>query len=152
MGKRSKNSQLTDKQRAFCQEYVKDYNGLQSAIRAGYSRKCAKETASYLLTNHNVKAYIDVILQKAEDDAIMTANEVLKALTASARGQTTEEVVVVEGTGDGCSSAVKVTKTISERDRLKALELLGKRHSLFTDKVSMSGEMVVFNGEDKLED
>lgn len=82
----------------------------------------------------------------------MSATEVLKALTASARGETTEDIVVVEGCGQGESRATTVTKSISERDRLKALELLGKRHALFTDKVSMSGEMVVFNGEDNLED
>ena len=28
---------LTDKQRAFCIEYPKDFNGTQAAIRAGYS-------------------------------------------------------------------------------------------------------------------
>ena len=93
-----------------------------------------------------------MMMQKKEDALIMSAAEVLKALTASARGLTTETVIVTVGTGDGCSEAQTITKTISERDRLKALELIGKRHSLFTDKLSVEGNMVIFNGEDDLKD
>ena len=32
---------LTDKQKAFCDEYLVDLNGKQAAIRAGYSEKTA---------------------------------------------------------------------------------------------------------------
>ena len=39
-----------DKQIAFCREYVKDYNGTQAAIRAGYSKKTAQEQSSQLLS------------------------------------------------------------------------------------------------------
>ena len=59
------------------------------------------------------------------------------------RGEITEEVVVVEGTGDGCSDARVVDKQISARDRLRAAELLGKRYQLFTDKVDVTGAMPV---------
>lgn len=37
-------------QERFCQEYIKDLNGAQAAIRAGYSAKSAKETASRMLS------------------------------------------------------------------------------------------------------
>ena len=50
------------------------------------------------------------------------------------RGESTAEIVVVEGTGDGCSSAVKVNKSPDEKEKLKAAELLGKRFGLFIDK------------------
>ena len=51
------------------------------------------------------------------------------------RNEITEEVVVVEGEGDGCSSARIVKKELSAKDRIKAAELLGKRYRLFVDKV-----------------
>lgn len=36
-------SKLTDKQERFCQEYIKDLNATQAAIRAGYSEKTARQ-------------------------------------------------------------------------------------------------------------
>lgn len=45
-----KMSKLTDKQEAFCREYLVDFNGTQAAIRAGYSQKTA-----YAVANENLK-------------------------------------------------------------------------------------------------
>jgi phage terminase small subunit len=39
-------------------DYLKDHNGAQAAIRAGYSRKTAKEQASRLLTKVHVTAAV----------------------------------------------------------------------------------------------
>lgn len=39
----AKKKKLTDKQEMFCQEYLKDLNATQAAIRAGYSQKTAAE-------------------------------------------------------------------------------------------------------------
>lgn len=70
MARTGENKKLTDKQEAFCQEYIKDSNGLQSALRAGYSENGAKEQASHLLTNNNVLERIatlrGAILDKSE--------------------------------------------------------------------------------------
>ena len=50
----------------------------------------------------------------------------------------------LEGDGNGCSSARRIDKAPDEKERLKAAELLGKSHMLFTDKVSVdSTEKVV---------
>ena len=74
-------------------------------------------------------------------------------LTASMRGEIKEEVIVVEGEGDGFSSARVVKKQIGLKDRIKAAELLGKRHRLFTDKVEVEGTVpVMIVGENELED
>jgi len=51
---------LTDRQRHFCLEYMRNgNNGTQAAIKAGYSTKGAKEQASYLLTNNNISKFLD---------------------------------------------------------------------------------------------
>ena len=127
---------MTPKQQRFCDEYLIDLNATQAAIRAGYSEKTAKEQGSRLLTNVNVKLYIENRMEEKEKSLIADQDEVLKYLTSVLRGEGCEEVVVVEGCGEGHSSATTVTRDICPKDRLKAAELLGKRYSLFTDKMN----------------
>lgn len=64
----------------------------------------------------------------------------LRYLTSVLRGESVGTEIVVEGTGDGCSEARTMQKEPSEKDRLKAAELLGKRYGLFTDKVDMNAD------------
>ena len=69
------------------------------------------------------------------------------------RGEIKEEVVVTEGIGDSASEARIIEKQISAKDRLKAAELLGKRYSLFTEKLNVSeAAPVVIVGEDDLDE
>ena len=49
---------LTPKQARFVEEYLVDANGTQAAIRAGYSKRSAKVTASQNLSKANVAAEI----------------------------------------------------------------------------------------------
>ncbi len=49
---------LTAKRLAFCREYVKDSNGAQAAIRAGYSVKTARTQAQQILTIPDIKQEI----------------------------------------------------------------------------------------------
>ena len=50
---------LNDKQELFCQEYIKDANGTQAAIRAGYSEKTAGAIGNKLLKKFEVKNRIN---------------------------------------------------------------------------------------------
>lgn len=50
--------QLTQKQAAFVKEYIKDFNGLRSAIAAGYSPKSARAQACENLTKPNIQKNI----------------------------------------------------------------------------------------------
>lgn len=63
-----KNKKLTDKQRAFVLEYLKDKNATQAAIRAGYSPKTAQEQSSRLLSNVMVRAEIDLFIEKVSEE------------------------------------------------------------------------------------
>jgi len=49
---------LNPKRQAFCREYLKDSNGTQAAIRAGYSPRTANEQAAQLLAKLSVKEYL----------------------------------------------------------------------------------------------
>ncbi len=143
-------AKMTDKQKRFCNEYLIDLNVTQAAIRAGYTPKYADKRAYELLDKPLIKAYIDEELKKIEDEKIADAKEVMQYLTSVMRNEVTEEVVVVEGEGDGCSSAVVVKKDMSAKDRNKAAELLGKRYRLFVDKVEQEVSATV-NSTQKLD-
>lgn len=49
---------LTKRQHRFVEEYTVDFNATQAAIRAGYSSRSARQTASEILTYPDVKEAI----------------------------------------------------------------------------------------------
>lgn len=128
-------AKMTAKQQRFCDEYLIDLNATQAAIRAGYSPKTAGVIGNENLKKTIIKNYIEKRMAEKEKELIADQDEVLKYLTSVMRGQSQAEVVVVEGTGDGCSEARAVTKAPDEKERLKAAELLGKRYGLYTESV-----------------
>ena len=134
-------AKMTVKQKRFCDEYLIDLNATQAAIRAGYSEKNARNIASENLAKPNIKQYIDERMAEKESALIADQNEVLKYLTSVLRGESESEIVVVEGTGDGCSEARAMQKAPDEKERLKAAELLGKRYGLYTEKVEQAVDM-----------
>lgn len=134
---------LTNKQKRFCDEYLIDLNATQSAIRAGYSKKSARQTGVANMSNPSIKSYIEARMQEKEDNAIAKQDEVLKYLTSVLRGESQSEVVVVEGLGEGVSQARKMSKRPDEKERLKAGELLAKRYGLLNDKVKIDGAIPV---------
>lgn len=69
---------LTRKQSAFAVEYVKDFNGKQAAIRAGYSDGGAEVQASELLRIPKVAAVIADLEHAAEAAALITRERVLR--------------------------------------------------------------------------
>lgn len=144
---------LTPKQKAFADYYIQTGNATESAIKAGYSENYAKARCSDLLVNVGIKTYIEERMEQIASDRIADAKEVLEYLTAVMRGNVSEEVVVVEGEGEGCSSARKLKKEVSPKDRNKAAELLGKRYAMWTDKLDANvQQQVVFTNEQELED
>ncbi len=49
---------LTNRQSKFVQEYMVDFNATRAAVRAGYSKKAARQVSSRLLTFANIQAEI----------------------------------------------------------------------------------------------
>ncbi len=135
---------MTEKQKLFAEEYLIDLNATR-AYKAAYpsvkNDNTASAAAARLLRNVRVKAYIDERLAEIHDEKTADAKEVMEYLTSVMRGESASEEIVVEGIGDGMSEARTMEKRPSEKDRLKAAELLGKRYALFTDKVDMDTDM-----------
>lgn len=71
---------MTEKQLAFCQEYIIDFNQTQSAIRAGYSEKTAGATASRLLKNVKIQKEIKRLVEERAERTGITADEVVEHL------------------------------------------------------------------------
>lgn len=69
-----------DRRAKFAREYVKDLNGQQAAIRAGYAPGGAKVTASRLLTDVNVLADIQKRQAKAVERSEIDAAAVIREL------------------------------------------------------------------------
>lgn len=132
---------MKDRQRRFADEYLIDLNAEAAAVRAGYSPRYARGNAYKLVARSGIKEYIEKRMAEKESELIADQNEVLRYLTAVMCGESTSEEIIVEGIGDGRSKARKLEKTPSEKDRLKAAELIGKRYGLFTDKIETDVDM-----------
>lgn len=72
--------ELTEQQKKFCREYMKDFNGKQAAVRAGYSAKSANEQGSRLLTNVNVQKFLETLKNKAAEKDEGLADEIVAEL------------------------------------------------------------------------
>jgi phage terminase small subunit len=151
---------LTPKQRAFVSFYMTNgFNGGQAAIAAGYSEDTAYEIASENLRKPLIRDEINRMMR----DYVMPPEEILARLTAHARGdlgdiydETTGQVSWEKVRARGLTSLVKKIKHTTKRTTLpdgtdieifddeielhsvqNAMQLLGKQHALFADKLKI---------------
>lgn len=71
---------LNAKQRRFVDEYLIDLNATQAAIRAGYSKKTARQIGERLLSNVDIQAEITKKQRKRSNRTEITQDRVLKEL------------------------------------------------------------------------
>ena len=128
---------LTAKQQRFCDEYLIDLNATQAAIRAGYSAKTAKQIGQENLTKPDIKNYIETRMAEMEAALVADSKEVMKYLTSVLRGKSLSSVLARDYVG----ADRVIEKPPDEKERLKAAELLGKAHMLFTDKVQQEVDL-----------
>lgn len=98
---------LSLKQQKFCEYYVQSGNATEAAIKAGYSEKSARVTASKMLTFANIQKYINELKNVSRSERIASATEILEFFTSVMKDN---------------SAALK--------DRIKAAENLAKRYAL----------------------
>lgn len=111
---------LPPRRRAFVLEYVKDFNGTQAAIRAGYKAKTANPAAARLLAIVSVKKAVDSLVDE------FTANK-----------KTELRKTIIE-------TLERITSTTEhDRDRIKAVELLGKYSGLWRDEVNVQANLQI---------
>ena len=143
---------MTERQERFCQEYSKLGNATQSAINAGYSEKTAYSSGQRLLKDVEIQQRIKELQGEIKNQNIADAREMQSILTSIIRSESEEEVIVVEGIGDGCSEGVKHKKKPSQSDRIKAINLLAKMQGVLDNSMTLNVVIPVFGGEEDLED
>ena len=126
-------------------------NASEAARKAGYSEKSTNSKANQLLSGvdkyKHIKAVVDDMKERFDDLSaklsIADSIEVLQYLTSVMRGKETEPMLV--NIGDYRQDLQEAP--LSAKDRLKAAELLGKRYSLWTDKIDANIETpnIIFN-------
>ena len=124
---------LTSKQNLFVSEYLIDLNATQAAIRAGYKGTRARQTASRMVTNGNIKVEIDKRIKEREEKTGITAEYVLTSLQEIAVRCMQKNPVVD-------SDGVVVLYKFDSSGANKALELLGKHLGLFTERLKIEGD------------
>lgn len=136
---------MNERQKRFADEYIRTANKYQSAIRAGYSEKYAKNNSHKLLENRGIKTYVEARFKELEKQSIAQQDEVLQYLTAVMRGEQEDEENIVVNKGDFVSDVEKHTKKADTAQRTKAAELLGKRYAIFTDKQEITQRNIDIN-------
>ena len=143
-------SKLNEKQKAFADYYIESLNATESYKKVyECSYNTARTNGARLLTNANIKNYIDEVMSAKDESRIASQDEILQILTDIARGITEEEVVQFSQFGE----ELRTTRKPTIKDRMRASELLGKRYRMWVDKVEANvNQQVIFEGENNLED
>ena len=105
---------ISEKQKMFCYEYLKDFNGSQAAVRAGYSIKSARQQAADLLTKPNIFKFLESLKEKHVLKAELCVDDIIKEFKA-----------IGFALADG--------ELVKTSDKLKALEMLGKHLGMFKE-------------------
>ncbi|GAA0715551.1 hypothetical protein GCM10008904_32550 [Paraclostridium ghonii] len=124
-----KETTLNDRQKQFCIEYLKDLNATQAYLRV-YDRieyNTAKVNASTLLTNTNVKEYINDLIDEYKGNVDVEVGEIVKEL-----------------------KNIALDSDSRKSDKIKALELLGRWKQMFVDKkeIDVTGNVIEVTLED----
>lgn len=100
-----------DKYERFCQEYVVDNNATQAAVRAGYSEKTAGSKGTQLLQIVSIQNRLTFLQLQLSQETGVTAKRVIQGFAKIAFGT--------------------VTKTLTNKNKLRALENLAKHLGLY---------------------
>lgn len=129
---------LTDKQKAYCVDYVSNgYNAIEAyrSISPECTAGLANNGSYRYMKNPEVKAYISELISDIYEAKMISAETIASelAIVAFQRRESLKE-------------------DYSEGTKLKALELLQKQLGLQTQKIEQKVEQVVFMGSESLED
>ena len=162
---------MTNKQKAFVDEYLIDLNATRAykAVYTGIKNDdVARKNGSRLLTNADVKEYLNQRMKDREKRTEITQDKVLKELAAIAFANGSDFARVVTKTGFNkqgkevqyqdvelevtdqlpeekkkAIAGIKMGKNgieVSTCDKVKALELLGRHLGMWNDKLQVNNE------------
>lgn len=112
---------MTNRQKQFCVEYVKDFNGARAVRDSGYSKNNANQKASILLADPLIQEEIERLNNEINKAPCIASAEEIRSFYSDTMRDVNEKM----------------------ENRIKAADSLAKTYALFTDKVQMSGTMGV---------
>lgn len=142
-------SKLTPKQSLFVKEYLVDLNATQAAIRAGYSEKTAQVIGAENLSKPIIADAVKQLMEERGERTKITADRVLEEIEHMAMFdpadlidiKSPEEIRDLPEPIRRCITGWKWDKQgrfMLTFDKRGSLEMLGRHHKLFTDKVDIS--------------
>ncbi len=149
-------SELTTKQKKFCDEYLIDLNGSRAyrAVYGDVSEKTARANASRTLALANVKSYIEPKAKKNTDEAQLSAELVLREMGRIAFSDVrklfdeADKLLSISDLPDEIAACIDTIefdektgklKKYKLNSKVKGLEMLGRYFKLFIDQIEHSG-------------
>jgi phage terminase small subunit len=137
---------LNERQSRFVQEYRKDRNATQAAIRAGYSKHTAKQSGSRMLSNLDVKMALAEVRERFEKQVDVTVEGIVRNLAEVAE-RCLQKVPVMERDPTDRRDLrqkrdLETGEGVWEFDASganRSLELLGKHLGMLTEKHELAG-------------
>jgi len=168
MVKKVGQGKLTPRKKRFVDEYMKDLNATQAAIRSGYSPKVAHVNGPRLLTNADVQAHLSIRMKAREARTEITQDRVLRELAKIAfqdvRSLYREDgsLIPIKELDDAAAASIAgvevLTRSVLDRggeetddpimaittkiklsDKRAALVDVGRHLGMFKDKLEHSG-------------
>lgn len=102
---------LTQRQRIFCEEFIKTNNATKAAIAAGYSEKTARVIGPENLSKPAISAYIKSRLDEINREQIASTDEVMRFFTSVMRGEEKDQF----GLDADLSDRIKAGQEIMKR-------------------------------------
>ena len=134
---------ITKKHNKFIDELFVDLNATQAAIRAGYSPKAARQTASRMLTKADIRDEVE----RRMADSRMKSDEVIARLTGMAQGTSPTKTTIIKGK---TVAGVTAQDVRTEYDVLSAVDKIGRIYALFVDKqvIELEGLEIIDDDEE----
>ena len=126
---------LSDKQLLFCMEYIKDFNGLQACIRAGYKETNAYQPSSVMLSNPKIMQAISLLtvnlVEKIQEETGVTVSNVVLGIQTIIDRCMQVKPVMMKRDGVWLPTG---EFTFDAANALRAYELLGKHLGMWIER------------------
>lgn len=122
---------LKEKHKAFADFYIETGNAAESARRAGYSEKTARQQGARMLTNVDIAAYIEKRTKAEAEKRIAKADEVMEFLTAVMRGEVKDSFGLEPSLADRKDAAKELAKrTVDIENRKNDIDIIKNMQSV----------------------
>lgn len=126
--------ELSYLEECFCQEYMKDGNGSQAALRAGYAESSSRQVAHLLMTRPRVILRINELQEELKQKTLATVEGIMLDLhRVKSRCMEAEPVMMWDRASK--SWVPSGVWKFDSKGAVKALELLGTQIGMFQKKM-----------------